>query len=97
MHVLSLGVRVRIRQAQSLKDKRSVVRSLLERSQARHGVAVAEVGDIDDVGLSRLGFVTVSGTVAVAEDTMDRVEREIWSRTEVEVLDMERTWMELDR
>ena len=46
-----------IRGARSLKDKRSVVKSFIQRIRAKHNVSVAEVANHDDIKI---------GTVAVA-------------------------------
>ena len=96
MHVLALDLRLRFRQVQTLKEKRSVIRPIIDRLP-RLGVAVSEVGDLDVVQRSRLGVVAVSGSVRQAEEIIDEAERLVWSRPDLEVLSAERTWMEIDR
>ena len=96
MHVLAVELRFRIPQSQSLKEKRSVLNSLMDRL-GRLGVSVAEIADPEDHQLATLGVATVSGSVHVAESNIDEVVRMVWSRPEVEVLDEIRTWMELDQ
>ena len=46
----------------SLKGKRSVVKSLLERTRARFNVAAAEVGSLDDHHRAELAFAVVSNS-----------------------------------
>ena len=53
--------------ARSLKDKRSVVRSLKERVQGRLKVSIAEVGSLDDPRRATLGVACVSNSAAVCE------------------------------
>lgn len=96
MHVLALELRLRFPQAQTLKDKRAIVNSLLDRLP-KFGVSCAEVADLEDPQLATIGVVTVSGSARTAEETIDSAERLVWSRPDLEVLDAERTWMELDR
>jgi uncharacterized protein YlxP (DUF503 family) len=53
--------------ARSLKDKRSVVRSLKERVQGRLRVSIAEVGMLDDPRRATLGVACVSNEAAVCD------------------------------
>lgn len=55
-----LRVTLRIPEAHSLKDKRRVVKSLLDRVAHQFNVAVAEVGDLDVWTRAELAMVTVS-------------------------------------
>lgn len=95
MHVLALELRLRFPQAQSLKDKRSMVNPIVDRLP-RLGVSVSEVGDLDEHQLATLGIVTVSGSSRTAEETIDAAERLVWGRPDLEVLDAVRTWMEFE-
>src|SRR5215468_11128511 len=53
--------------ARSLKDKRSVVRSLKERVQGRLKVSIAEVGNLDDPRRATFGVACVSNSKAVCD------------------------------
>ena len=71
-----LTLELRIEAAQSLKDKRQVVRSLKERLRAHFNVAVAE---LDSTGLwnrATLGVVSVSDSRAYLDGLMKNVERQ---------------------
>jgi uncharacterized protein YlxP (DUF503 family) len=94
MFVLSLAVDLHLPMAQSLKDKRMVVRSIVDGARHRFRVAAAEVGDQDESQRAELGFVTVAGSVRHAVEVIDEVDRFIWSRPEIEVVSMERRWSE---
>jgi uncharacterized protein len=59
MHVGTLKVRLLVREARSLKDKRQVVRSIVERLRHRFNVSVAEVDALDKHQLAVLGVATV--------------------------------------
>lgn len=49
-----------IHDAQSLKDKRRVVRSIKDRLHREHQVCVAEIGALDHMGLALLGVACVA-------------------------------------
>jgi uncharacterized protein YlxP (DUF503 family) len=53
--------------ARSLKDKRSVVRSLKERAQGRLRVSIAEVGMLDHPQHATFGVACVSNEAAVCD------------------------------
>jgi hypothetical protein len=59
--------------ARSLKDKRSVVRSLKERAQARLHVAIAEVGVLDDPRRATFGVAVVSNSATVCDQMLASV------------------------
>ena len=78
--------------AQSLKDKRMVLRRIKDRLQ-KLNVAVAEVEHHDLWQRARLGIVAISTTTDHAEeqlraaaDEIDRVEPGVVTRTELEFL-----------
>lgn len=96
VHVLTLVVDARLPQARSLKDKRAVVRSLVEGAHRRHGVAAAETDHQDVHQRAQLAFVAVSGSPSRAAEVIDEVERLVWSKVELEVLDATRHWLDTD-
>ncbi|MBK9265145.1 MAG: DUF503 domain-containing protein [Polyangiaceae bacterium] len=59
--------------ARSLKDKRSVVRSLKERIQSRLKVSIAEIGVLDDPRRATLGVAVVSNSSTVCDQLMSSV------------------------
>jgi hypothetical protein len=95
--VLALAVEVHLADAQSLKQKRGVVRSLVDGARARFGVAAAEVGFQDQWQRARLGFAAVSGSSQHAVEVIDSVDRFVWSHPEIHVVESERTWLEVER
>jgi uncharacterized protein YlxP (DUF503 family) len=94
MFVLAEEVELHLPHAHSLKDKRQVVKSLIEAGRRRFGISAAEVGRQDSWQRARLGFAVVASSAAQAESVLDEVDRFVWSRNEVEVLSAERTWLE---
>jgi uncharacterized protein YlxP (DUF503 family) len=93
MHAVALQVDIRIPDARSLKDRRQVVRSLLDGARHRFGVSAAEVGGQDTWQRASLGFALVASEARLAEATLDALDRFLWSRPEIEVLDGETHWL----
>ncbi len=73
MHVGVLQVVIHVPDSQSLKDKRRIVRGLLDRIRQKFEVAAAEVDDQDTWQACTLGFSCVSGSVRHAEQVMASV------------------------
>jgi uncharacterized protein len=78
----------------SLKDKRSVIKTLLEGSRSRYGVAAGELEHQDLRQRAVLGFAAVAASAGQVEAVLDSVERFVWSRAEVEVLETYRSWID---
>ena len=55
-----LRLEVDVPESQSLKDKRSVVRSLRDRIAGRFSVSVGEVGHLESISRAELGIACVS-------------------------------------
>jgi uncharacterized protein YlxP (DUF503 family) len=96
VHVLALTVDLRIPDAHSLKEKRSVVTTIVEGAQRRFRVSAAETGRLDDHQRAELAFVGVSGSATHTAQLLDSVERFVWSFPEIEVVDAGRDWLEVD-
>jgi len=80
----------------SLKQKRAVLRPVLDGIRARYPVAVAETDHQDRWQRAEIGVAAVSASARVAREVVDEVERFVWSFPEVEVLTMRRFWAEED-
>lgn len=73
MHVAVLHVRLHVPQASSLKEKRQVIKSILDRARSRYRVAAAEVEEQDIHRQAVLGFAAVSGDRHHAEDVITKL------------------------
>lgn len=73
MAIASLTVRVLVRESRSLKDKRQVVRSILDRVRGEFNVSAAEIDTHDDVKLATLGFAVVATESATARGVLNRI------------------------
>lgn len=94
MHVCALCMDLHIPANRSLKEKRAVVRHLLDTARVRYRVSAAEVDHLDLVQRCILGFATVSADPGHAEEVLDKVERFVWSHPELVVLSASRNWLE---
>ena len=94
MHVLILRAELHLPSASSLKAKRSVLLSIVRHLDQRPGVAAAEVDHMDSWQRTAIGVAVVGNTVQHVEQTMDSIERYVWSRPEIDVLELTRSWWE---
>ncbi len=64
---------LRIPMAHSLKDKRSVIKSLLERLKQKFNISAAEIGSHDLWQSSTIGIVTISNDRVFTDRLLDKV------------------------
>lgn len=74
----------------SLKEKRSVVRSLKDRLRARFHLSVAETGHQDVLTRAELSVAVVTSDRRVAESTLDQADRMVQESGRALVLDTRR-------
>jgi uncharacterized protein YlxP (DUF503 family) len=96
VHAAAVHFDLRLPQAHSLKDKRAIIRPILEGCRRRYQVAAAEVDHQDTWQRAGLAMSTVSATAGHATEVLDQVERFVWSFPEVEVVGSERCWLEAE-
>ena len=94
MYVGALEIEIHLPAARSLKAKRSVVRHLIETARQRYGVSASEVSHHDRWQRAGLGFSVVAPSAAHAQHLLDQVERFVWSHPELEVISVDRHWVE---
>ena len=93
MFVLALEIDLLIEHSHSLKDKRGVIRSIVDGARRRYQVASAETGFQDKHQRATLGFAAVSSSQHHATEIIDDVSRFVWSFPEIQVLEEERSWL----
>ncbi len=69
----SLEVRLFVRESRTLKDKRQVVRSILDRVRNDFNVSAAEVDTHDDVKLVTLAFAAVGFENAAVQGVLQKI------------------------
>ncbi len=95
-HVLAIEIDLHVPSARSLKDKRQALRPVLDRLRARLPVSVAETGGQDSWQVASLTVAIAASSTDVADEVADEVERTVWSRPDLDVTEVTRTWMELE-
>jgi uncharacterized protein len=94
MVVAIVQVGIRLEGIESLKDKRAILRSLIERIRHNFQVAIAEVDDHDLWGNATLGITAVSNAAIHLESVLSKVRDEIEGNPALEVADW---WQEIER
>lgn len=84
-----LTLDLRIGEAASLKDKRRVLKSLLDKIKARYNVSVAEVGKQDTWQLSTVGVAFVSNDPSHVHQTLSAVIRFVEGTGTVEIVNVQ--------
>ncbi|MGI6542133.1 MAG: DUF503 domain-containing protein [Limnochordia bacterium] len=85
MHIALLTLHLRINSSTSLKDKRRVLRSLLDRTKARFNVSVAEVDAADHLQNAVVAVVCVGSDARVVQGILESVAHLWETHSEAEV------------
>ncbi|WP_103890469.1 DUF503 domain-containing protein [Actinacidiphila yanglinensis] len=86
MYVGTLSFDLLLGDVRSLKEKRSVIRPIVAELHRKFAVSVAETGDQDLYRRAEIGIATVSGDLGHVKDVLDRCERWMVARPEVDLL-----------
>ena len=89
MYTLSAKLTFYILYAASLKDKRQVSRSLIDRTKGRFNVSVAEVATQDLLQTLTVGIAMVSSDAAYLRQSLDSVIHFMESDTDAELIKAE--------
>jgi uncharacterized protein YlxP (DUF503 family) len=73
MVVGTLEARLFVRESRTLKDKRQVVRGILDRVRSGFNVAAAEVETQDDVKTATLGFAAIGFETAAVQHVLQQI------------------------
>ncbi len=82
-----LQIELEVPEAQSLKDKRRVIKSLKDRIANGHNVSIAEVGALDEHQRSIFGLAMVSNDKAYVEGALSKLVDLIRLEPRVNLLD----------
>ena len=89
MHVALLQVRLHIQDASSLKEKRQVVKSILDRARHKFRVAAAETDEQDIHRIAVLGFAAVSGSESHAREIATKLLDQLLTHPAARVIEHE--------
>ena len=74
MNLGLLSVRLRARESRSLKDKRQVVRSILDRLRSQFNVGASEVDSLDDHQVIVIGVTAVGPEMEVVRNVLQGIQ-----------------------
>ncbi len=92
----ALVVELHFPACRSLKEKRAVLRPVVDGARSRFSVAVAETDYQDLHHRTVVELASAAASVRVDVETLDAVERFIWSRPGLEVVGATRRWLDGD-
>jgi len=90
MYVESAKLTFHIPQAASLKDKRQVCRSLIDKTRRRFNASVAEVETQDVHQTLTIGVAVISGEYAHAQNMLDEVIRYMEGHADADLINVEK-------
>jgi uncharacterized protein YlxP (DUF503 family) len=96
MHVGLVRFEAHIPESRSLKEKRAVVKPIVERIRQRYSLSVAEIDFHDKWQRCAVGVAVVAESQRHAADVVNAVERFVWSRPGIEVSAFETRWSTWD-
>jgi uncharacterized protein len=83
-----ITIRLRL-PSRTLKEKRTIVKSVVERLRQRYNVSVAETDDLDTPGLATIGAACVSNDARHADEQLQEIARAVESwRLDAEVIEV---------
>ncbi len=94
MHAAAVCFDLRVPDSRSLKTKRAAIRPIVEGLRHRFRVSVAEVDHLDQWQRAAIAVAAVSGSHRCLQDLLDSVERYVVAQPDVELLDVETSWLE---
>ena len=86
MIVGTCEIEILIYESNSLKEKRHVIKSIIERMKLKFNVSVAEVGFNDLWNKSMIGVSVVSNNKKICESTIDKIVNFIDNNERVEIV-----------
>lgn len=89
MIVKAIMVTLHLHEANSLKDKRQVLKSLLDQVRRKFNVSIAEVGEQDSHRIIVLGIACVSNSDRHADQSLDTVVRLIEGQVDGDIVSVE--------
>jgi len=89
MFTLSAELTFYIPQSTSLKDKRQVCRSLIEKTRHKFNVSIAEIDTQNVLQTLTIGIAVVSGDAAHRRNSIDEIIRFMEEHTDAELTDVQ--------
>lgn len=88
MYTLSVKLTFYISNSNSLKDKRQVCRSLIDKTRQKFNASVSEVGTQELHQILTIGVAVISGDKSHAQNSMDEIIRFMDGNTDAELTEV---------
>lgn len=92
MHLIGIKVVFHLYAVDSLKEKRRIVKSVIDRVRSKHKISAAEVDYLDSLDRGAVGFGIVSNDRQFAETILQKAINQIDVLSEVEIIEID--WYE---
>ena len=89
MHIGTLTIALRLHTTESLKDKRQIIKSLIETTRQKFNISMAEVDDLDAWRRATIGVACVANEKPYVNRLLDKVMDTIEGNPAVEVIGVE--------
>lgn len=86
MFIYLLDIEIRIYEAYSLKDKRKIVKSIIDYARNTLKISSAELSNNEMINLAHLGFVTISNDNDLARSILEKLVERIQSNYPLEII-----------
>jgi uncharacterized protein YlxP (DUF503 family) len=96
VHACAVCFDIHVPESRSLKSKRAAIRPIVDGLRHRFHVSVAEVDHQDRWQRSAIGVALVSGSAGHLQEQLDSVERFVANAPDIELLEVDTTWMECE-
>lgn len=93
MQVELVQVRFQVLYTQSLKEKRKILKSLLDQIRQRYNVSIIESSFQNDLRLAEISFVHLSHHPKQSHQRSDKILNIFEKHSEIEVYDIERRFI----
>ena len=82
-------IRLRLFSPNSLKEKRRILKSLIERLKSRYNISIAEVGENDSWQIAEIGIAVVANKAVFADEVINKIVYFIDNFDSVEIIDID--------
>jgi uncharacterized protein YlxP (DUF503 family) len=89
MHIGTLTILLRMQDTQSLKDKRQIIKGLIETTRRKFNISIAEVDNLDAWRTATIGIACVANDAAYVNRVLDKVVDTLESNPQVEVAEID--------
>lgn len=72
MYIVAIEMSFRIEAASSLKDKRRIIKSIIQKCQQKFKVSIAEISELDTIQIGNVGLALVTNNQRFGEGVLQK-------------------------